>query len=482
MALPYSHDFMLERMYAADAAFDGLFYTGVTSTGIYCLPSCRARKPLARHVAFHASPAQARAAGLRACRRCHPDAFGAGAPAEEATFWAALARVAVPEVPTARDLARALGLGRGALHRLCRDHLQCSPAAWLGRERVALAARALLLCPERSVAQVAFEAGYGSLSAFGAQFRRAMGVAPQAFRQGPAQGRWTLALPVDFPAASLRRDLGRDARSLTAQVQGPVVTLGWRLPSGPRRVTLHFSGDLGGTVTVQPEVPGPLDPADGLALHRLTWRALGLDGPAPVQAGPPGLALAPPGLRVPLVPDPFDGLVWAVVGQQVTFAQACTLRRRLVERCGSPLGGGLWAPPSPEAVAALSLSELRALGLTGARAALLQGLATRVACGELNLEALARGPVGAARRTLRSIPGVGPWTAEYVLLRVLGFPDVVPAGDAALAAALHRAHALAARPTPPQVQALLAPYAPQRSLAVFHLWHHLHPQGAAHEC
>ncbi|WP_221090316.1 DNA-3-methyladenine glycosylase 2 [Deinococcus aquaedulcis] len=483
-ALPYSRDFMLERMFAADAAFDGLFYTGVTSTGIFCLPSCRARKPLPAHVAFHATPAQARAAGLRACRRCHPEAFGAGVPPEEAAFWTALSGVPVAEVPGARDLARRLGVGRGALHRLCRDHLQRPPAAWLARERVRLAAGRLLAEPDTSVAGVAFEAGYGSLSAFGAQFRRGMGVSPQAFRQGLAQGGWTLALPGDFRALEVRRDLGRDPRSPTAQVQGQRVTLGWRLPSGARRITLTFSGEEGGTVTVRAEPGGPLSPADALALHDLTWRALGLSaaGAGPLPAPLPTAALAvPPGLRVPLVPDLFDGLVWAVVGQQVTFAHACTLRRRLVERCGAPLGEGLWAPPTPEAVATLPPADLRALGLTGARADLLRRLAGRVARQELNLSALARGPVGAARRTLRAVPGIGPWTAEYVLLRVLGFPDVVPAGDAALAAALQWAHQLPRRPDPPQVQALLAPYAPQRSAAVFSLWHHVHPKGAAHD-
>ncbi|MVN85780.1 helix-turn-helix domain-containing protein [Deinococcus sp. HMF7620] len=482
MSLPYSRDFMLSRMFAADAAFDGLFYTGVTSTGIYCLPSCRARKPQAQNVAFHATTAQARAAGLRACRRCQPDAFQAGVPVEEAQLMVALAGVCVAEVPTVRALGQQLQVGRSALHRLFRDHLHTSPGEWLARQRVQAAADALLRAPESSAAEVAFAVGYGSLSAFGAQFRRVMGVSPQVFRQGAGRGGWTVRLPVGFPVPALLRDLARDPLSLTQQVRGHEVTAGWRLPSGPRRVTLTFGS---GTVTVQ--VASALTAPDALALHHLTMRALGLTGEAlaaPLNPSPVQPERAPPfgrGLRVPLVPDLFDGLIWAVAGQQVTFACACALRRRLVARCGAALGDGLFAPPAPEDVARLSVNDLRALGLTGARAAALSRLAGQVACGELDLPGLAAGPVGAARRRLLAVPGVGPWTAEYVLLRVLGFADIVPAGDAALAAALQRYFALPARPDAAQVSELLAPFAPQRSLATFQFWHHVHPRGAPHD-
>ena len=142
-----------------------------------------------------------------------------------------------------------------------------------------------------------------------------------------------------------------------------------------------------------------------------------------------------------------------------------------MDRCGLPAGNGLSAPPTAQAVAALTPAELGSVGLTGARAALLRRLAGRVSRGELDLAALSRGTVGAARRTLLAVPGIGPWTADYLRLRVLGFPDVVPEGDAALAASLRRTHALPARPTPAQVEALLRPHAPRRSQAVLRAWH-----------
>ncbi|OOV14029.1 Ada metal-binding domain-containing protein [Deinococcus sp. LM3] len=461
MTVTFTREFMLERMFAGDAAFDGLFYTGVTSTGIYCLPSCRARKPLAGNVVFHPCVASARAAGLRACRRCQPDAFQAGVPVEEATFTAALARVDVPGVESVQALARALNLSGSALHRLFREQFQCSPADWLTRRRVELAAARLLTSAD-TAAQVAFAVGFGSLSAFGAQFRRVMHLTPQALRAAARAGTLRLTLPAAYPLELVRRDLGRDPLGVTGLVGEDAVSFAWTLPGGPQVVTVQFGGQ---DATVRPSRPEALSGPDWLALHALAERALGLRG------------LSRP---VPLVPEFFDGLVWAVVGQQVTFQQACTLRRRLVDRCGLPAGNGLSAPPTAQAVAALTPAELGSVGLTGARAALLHRLAGRVSRGELDLAALSRGTVGAARRTLLAVPGIGPWTAEYVLLRVLGFPDIVPDTDAALVAALRRAHGLPARPTPAEVQRLLEPFAPHRSHAVLRLWHALPPTQDPH--
>ncbi|MFC4639903.1 DNA-3-methyladenine glycosylase family protein [Deinococcus hohokamensis] len=181
------------------------------------------------------------------------------------------------------------------------------------------------------------------------------------------------------------------------------------------------------------------------------------------------------GLRVSLVPDLFDALVWAVVGQQVTFARACTLRRRLYERVGTRLPGGVYAPPPAQTVAALNQSELRAVGLTQARTDLLGRVAALVASGALDLEALAQGPASRAQRCLLAVPGIGPWTAGYVL-RGFGFADSVPVGDSALARGLQRLFHLPQRPGPLATAALMAPFAPHRSLATLHLWRHATPE------
>ena len=117
----------------------------------------------------------------------------------------------------------------------------------------------------------------------------------------------------------------------------------------------------------------------------------------------------------------------------MTFAAACTLRHRLTALAGVPLAGGLYAPATPQAVLTLSVEELRGLGLTSVRAELLRHMAGQVASGDLDLEQLAVSTAARARRTLLILPGVGPWTANYLLLRVLGFQDSAPVGDSGLA-------------------------------------------------
>ncbi|MFC4639905.1 Ada metal-binding domain-containing protein [Deinococcus hohokamensis] len=192
MTWPLPRELMLSRMLAADAAYDGRFITGVTSTGIYCLPSCRARKPRPANVVFYRTAAEARAAGLRACLRCRPDTYCAGADLEEQRFAALIAGFRPGEVRQVAALAAEAGVGVGKLRALFREHLHTTPADWLSARRVQ-AARRRLLNTSDTAAQIAFEVGFESLSAFGEQFRRWSALSPQAYRQGPAQGRFRLS-------------------------------------------------------------------------------------------------------------------------------------------------------------------------------------------------------------------------------------------------------------------------------------------------
>ncbi|WP_415789068.1 DNA-3-methyladenine glycosylase 2 [Deinococcus saxicola] len=471
-------------MLAADAAFDGQFITGVVSTGIYCLPSCRARKPKAENVLFYATPAQARVAGLRACLRCKPDGFQRGVDAGEAEFVVTLAKIVPSECANVVSLARHFQVSTSTLHELFRTCLQITPADWLTSRRIA-AAGERLLTTRQSVAEIAYEVGFESLSVFGTQFRRRQGLTPQAFRQMPARQGFTLRLPQGYRADAILRDLGRDLHGLNARTQERQHLTAWRVPSGPLLVALTFED---GGVQVRPDAAFPLDVADWLSLHHMTLRVLGLThDPARFEA----LVAAQPdlapllqrgrGLRLPLVADLFDGLIWAVLGQQVTFSFAGQMRRRLIQRCGTEVGGGLVAPPTPTAVTALGAEGLRKIGLTRTRAALLLDLAGRIVDGSLNLESLRTGLAPAALRALLDIPGIGPWTANYLLVRVLGFQDGLPVGDSALATALQQYFSLPDRPGPKQTAALMARFAPYRSLATFYFWQSLSNQGVHHE-
>ncbi|UBV45105.1 helix-turn-helix domain-containing protein (plasmid) [Deinococcus taeanensis] len=478
MAAPLHRELMLDRMLAADRAYDGRFITGVLSTGIYCLPSCRARKPKPENVVFHFSPVQARHAGLRPCLRCKPDDFYAGVHSDEARVdaLAALMARSPAAVRNVAELARAADVSPSKVHDLFRVHLHTTPVEWLTRQRVRHAQH-LLLTTSPSVAKIAFEVGFESLSAFGKQFRRMSALTPQAYRRLPQAGAIHLNLPQGYPTTAILRDLGRDPSSLTERVEGQVYAAALRLPSGPIAVQVEFSPGTARCTPIFPAKPLSLDWAQ---LHGTLVKRLGLHtDPSRFEthlASTPDLASlldGGRGLRMPLVADHFDGLLWSVVGQQVKFSFACTLRRRITERTGEPLPGGLFAPPTADAVAALNEADLVGMGLTRARAGYLLNAARLVAQGRLSLPALAAGTATRAERSLLALSGLGPWSANYVMMRVFGFQDCVPLGDTALATALQEFFGLHARPDRDQTTTLMARFSPHRSLATFHLWRYV---------
>lgn len=479
MPATLSRETMLSRMLAADPAFDGQFITGVTSTGIYCLPSCRARKPRPQNVVFYRAPAQARAAGLRPCQRCKPDDFYAGIDGQEELVQSLLSGFRPQEVSSVRELAGQAQVSQSKLHDLFRHYLHRAPADWMAQKRVDLAREQLLLT-EKSVAEIAFEVGFESLSAFNEQFSRRCGLSPMGFRKLPDAQPFTLRLPTGMNVPALLRDLGRDPQQTTLRVTGdPVngshVTAALRLPGGPRLLHLIFRG---GQVNGRISPAEPLSAACTLSLHTQLLRMLGWHSETrrfeQLARTVPDLArllAGQEGTPLPLTPDPFDGLVWAMLGQQVSFKAACTLRRRLLERVSERLPEGFYAPPAPQALAGLRVHEVQALGLPRARAEGLIHAASLTASGALDLPALANGTAPRAEKTLRSLPGIGPWTANYVLIRALGFQDAVPVGDSALASALQDFFGLAQRPDARKTADLMQPFAPYRSLATFYLWH-----------
>lgn len=176
------------------------------------------------------------------------------------------------------------------------------------------------------------------------------------------------------------------------------------------------------------------------------------------------------GLRIPLTAEPFESLLWAILGQQITLGFARTLMRRLVELAGEPAGDGLVAPPTPAAVAGLSAGELCERQLSRSKADYLLRVSERLAAGALDLAALTQSPAQEAEATLRGERGLGPWSAHYVMMRGLGFADCVPVGDSGLVRMLARFFGLAERPNAATTLRLMEPFRPYRSLATFHLW------------
>ncbi len=285
-----------------------------------------------------------------------------------------------------------------------------------------------------------------------------------------------IPLPSSYPIARILGYLGRDAESLTVQVDGPRFALGLWIDGRPALLRAEL-----GTGEARAVLEGRRLPTyAGDQARDYLRRLLGLHAdPEPferhVSASP---RLAPlvagrPGLRIPQTPDLFDGLTWVIVGQQINLAFAYVLRRRLAERAGVPAANGLLAPPTAEAVANLTVEELGRMQFSRRKAEYLTGAAQKIVAGELDLARLATLPPEEAEAGLVAVRGIGRWSAQYLMMRAFGLEDCVPVGDAGLVKGLARFFNLPDRPGPAETLELMRPFAPYRSWATFHFWQSL---------
>lgn len=302
-----------------------------------------------------------------------------------------------------------------------------------------------------------------------------------AFRYIPAMPAtaltFRLPLPRGYPIPQVLKYLGRDSGSLTTRVEGRSFALGLWISATPAALRVEIRPRAAQATL---EARGPLPSDAGPRAHDHLLRLLGLNlDPEPfeshVSAAP---ELAPliagrRGWRILQTPDPFDGLTWAILGQQINLAFAFTLRRRLVERAGAPAPGGLFAPPRPEAVANLEIEELAKVQYSRRKAEYLTGVAQRIVAGELDLDRLATAPPEEVESKLLAVRGLGPWSAHYVMMRAFGFEDCVPVGDSGLVRGLAKFFSLPDRPDAAATRELMRPFAPYRSWATFHFWQSL---------
>ncbi len=287
-----------------------------------------------------------------------------------------------------------------------------------------------------------------------------------------------IPLPPAYPIDRILGYLGRDAESLTVQVDGHRFALGLWIEGRPALLRVELVDGEARVALEGRRLPIAIDVEDEAWAY--LRRLLGLHAdPEPferqVSASP---QLAPLvagrlGLRIPQTPDLFDGLTWVIVGQQINLAFAYTLRRRLAERAGMAVTEGLFAPPPAEAVANLTVEELMRVQFSRRKAEYLIGAAQRIVAGELDLEGLSTAPPEEAEAGLVAVRGIGRWSAQYLMMRAFGLEDCVPVGDAGLVKGLARFFNLPARPGPAETLELMRPFAPYRSWATFHLWQSL---------
>ena len=470
MILPEA-DACYRALQGRDARFDGWFFVAVRTTGIYCRPSCPAITPRRRNVTFHPSAAAAQRAGYRACKRCRPDASPGSPEWDLRGDLAGRALRLIGDGVVDRDgvpgLARRLGYSERQLNRTLLAEVGAGPLA-LARAQRAQTARTLLETTDLPIADIAFAAGFASVRQFNETVRAVFAGTPSALRAarrtvGPEPGTIALRLPFRAPydVRATLDFLGQRAVPGVETYSGGELSRAVRAPHGPAVVTLSpvvGAGalacrvrltDLRDLVTVIARVRRLLDlDADPVAVDAL----LGAD---PALAP---LVLKRPGLRSPGTVDGFEMALRAIVGQQVSVAGARTVLGLIVAEHGTTaFPGEPWRLfPAAETLAVIDPATLP---MPRARGRTVLALAEANACGDLTLDPGA--DRDAERARLLALPGIGPWTADYLRMRALGDPDVLLSGDLGVrrsAAAL--GVDLATNPH----------WAPWRSYATHHLW------------
>jgi AraC family transcriptional regulator of adaptative response / DNA-3-methyladenine glycosylase II len=429
-----------------DERFDGWFVTGVLSTGIYCRPSCPAVTPNPENIRFLPTPAAAQAAGLRACKRCRPDA-APGSPewnhrADVVARAMRLIADGVVDDGGVSALAARLGYSVRQLERALRAEVGAGPLA-LARAQRARTARLLVETSTLPMAEVAHAAGFASIRSFNETVREVFGTTPTALRErrrpvdGTLGGALALKLPfrVPFTPDNLFGHLAATAVPGVEEWRDGAYRRTFRLPRGAAVVSLtprpdHIAcrlslTDLRDLTVAVTRCRRMLDlDADPVAVDDVL-RADPLLGPVVDKA---------PGRRVPGCADGAEFAVRAVLGQQVSTAAARTLAGRLVLAHGKPLddpeGGLTHLFPDPDTLAGL---DPETLAMPRSRRTALIGMVTALASGRVLLDAGADRE--AARAALAALPGVGPWTVETIAMRALGDSDAFLATDLGVRAA-----------------------------------------------
>ena len=483
-----SADACYAAMKARDARFDGCFFTGVTSTGIYCRPVCSVRAPKRENCLFFGHAAQAESAGFRPCLRCRPEL------APHSVVWSIqdasyiLAHQAArlldePEgwtdsTPSVEKLALKLGISDRHLRRIFEAQFGVSPLQYLQTRRL-LTAKQLLADTLIPITQVALMSGFASVRRFNAAFSAHYKLNPTQLRRAApkadsAQGitvRLGYRPPYDVAAmlsfmetrrintiesiAACTRDYWV-RRTFGIEIAGKK-HVGWlqmRFDELRHQLVLTVSDSLHGVLP--------------LVIRRVR-AAFDLDAdPQAINAVLHNDFPTGDGLRVPGALDGFELAVRAVLGQQITVAAARTLAQRLVDKFGEPIATP-WPEltrlfPSPAVLAAASGDELGQLGIVKQRQVAIVGLA-RAVTGSLQLHGGA--DVQATIEALKALPGIGDWTAQYIAMRALRWPDAFPAADVAL----HKILVVQGLKNPARLaEAASQAWKPWRSYAVIRTW------------
>jgi AraC family transcriptional regulator of adaptative response / DNA-3-methyladenine glycosylase II len=480
------HRRLYNALTARDPRFDGVFFVAVTSTRVYCRPICRVKTPKVANCRFFATPQEAEQAGFRPCLRCRPELAPGNAPVDDAQRIAQLIAQRLreghfDEKAGLEEIADEFALSSRTIRRIVRQELGVSPIQLLLTRRLLLA-KQLLTETRWPMSQVAFASGFASLRRFNDAFTRRYRMPPTRLRRkattGAAaiDGHETATLQLSYrPPYDWKGMLAfLAARALTgvelveddsyARTVRLGEAVGWIRVTHARARHALLIEFTHGLTPVLPALLGrvralfDLDARPDVIAKRL--RRDPRLGPA-VRANR--------GLRVPGAFNGFELGLRAILGQQVTVGAATTIAGRLMEAFGDPIITPLPAlrrlTPDAARIARCSVDDIARHGIIAARARSIIALAEVQGSGELCLDGAAHHDPEATIQRLAALPGIGPWTAQYIAMRALRWPDAFPKEDIAVRNRLGGV-------TPKEADALSQSWRPWRSYAVMHLWTH----------
>jgi len=456
-----------------DARFDGRFFVGVGSTRVYCRPVCTARTPLRRNCSFFPSAAAAEARGFRPCLRCRPELAPGFSTVDAQRRLAQAAASRIEDGTLAgvglEGVAARLGVTSRHLRRVFGEEFGVSPIEYAQTQRLLLAKR-LLTDTSMTAIDVALASGFASLRRFNAAFRERYRMTPGELRRNASQR------PVERLDFDLAYRPPYDWDSMLAFLAKRAIPGVEQVTAKAYRRTVRLAGDkpVAGWIEVAPSrrrsalrvsASASLARAIPALLARVKHLFDLSSHPDEIAAALGPLASKHPGLRLPGAVDGFETAVRAIVGQQVTVRAATVVAGRLARAFGeaieTPFEGLTHLFPTAARMAPCDASDIARQGVIGTRARAIAALARAIDDGNLRLEPSE--PVERTLEALALLPGVGPWTAQYIAMRALAWPDAFPHPDVAVlkamgetrgARALERAEA----------------WRPWRSYAVLHLW------------
>lgn len=484
-----------------DARFDGHFFTGVKTTGIFCRPICSAVAPKEKNVEYYLSAGAAIAAGFRPCLRCRPET------APRSAAWLGIEAVAGKILTqleqgylvdhSVPQLAERNGISERYLRKVCQRYAGASPSQ-IELARKSLLAKQLVFDSNLTMTDIAFAAGYNSVRRFNEHWLQQFNLSPSQMRlnnRSLLQHRedddaWVrLRIPVvkGFDADSIfsffaSRIIEGSELSLDHEYRRVLeIDQHWILLAvsyDPKRACLwvdfnviaeHLAGDKNVALRLIPRILSLVKQVFDVEANSQVVLSHLKNSPEFRQQLLSREQQGRNDIRLPAAFDPFEAAVRAIVGQQVSVKAACTLLTRLSERCGKRIANNTWGLIRGfPAAQSLVDADLSGLGLTGARIDSLKAMAQlRIEQPEvfaLNYDADAR------REKLLAIKGIGPWTVSYLEMRAFSNPDAFPAGDLGVRIALEKNEI---RPTEKQVRELSKPWSPWRAYATVLLWQRL---------